>query len=515
MGYPRSLLLSLNKPDPSLVSTDFSFLTNPDFKDLKPRKRGKKGGVALRLRRRTFRLPLPTMILINAQSLNNKIEELTACCKYAEQFRNANIIGVSETWLKEDSADPDIPGYSCYRLDRSKDATGKKEGGGVCLFINNKWCTNVSIKESTCLEDIEILSVALRPFYLPREFNQIFVTIVYIHPRANYKLAQSKIKETINRLVSSSPDAPCFILGDFNKCKINKTLPTFKQYVTCTTCGDNTLDQCFGNIKDAYKSNRLSKLGRSAHNMVHLLPLYKQKIKREKPQSKTVKIYSKEAVEALNACYDCTNWEVFIESSETLDEATEVISDYVNFCNDLVVPSKQVKIYPNSKPWESKELKELIHERQSAIKDNNDEEAKTIQKKIDKCIKIGKKNYKDKLESNFSEGKAKESWQNLATITGYKKKSGEIRTNDDQKFANDLNEFYTRFDKHDYSEEQRVEISKVIDKLDDPINVTEEEIRTLFKKLNAKSASGPDNIPSKVLKLCSDSLAYVFTALIQ
>ena len=249
--------------------------------------------------------------------------------------------------------------------------------------------------------------------------------------------------------------------------------------------------------------------------MVHLLPLYKQKIKREKPQSKTVKIYSKEAVEALNACYDCTNWEVFIESSETLDEATEVISDYVNFCNDLVVPSKQVKIYPNSKPWESKELKELIHERQSAIKDNNDEEAKTIQKKIDKCIKIGKKNYKDKLESNFSEGKAKESWQNLATITGYKKKSGEIRTNDDQKFANDLNEFYTRFDKHDYSEEQRVEISKVIDKLDDPINVTEEEIRTLFKKLNAKSASGPDNIPSKVLKLCSDSLAYVFTALIQ
>ena len=92
----------------------------------------------------------------------------------------------------------------CYRE--------KKGGGGVCLFINNKCCTNVSIKESTCLEDIEILFVALRPFYLPREFNQIFVTIVYIHPRANYKLAQFKIKETINRLLSFSPDAPCFIL---------------------------------------------------------------------------------------------------------------------------------------------------------------------------------------------------------------------------------------------------------------------------------------------------------------
>ena len=195
-------------------------------------------------------------------------------------------------------------------------------------------------------------------------------------------------------------------------------------------------------------------------------------------------------------------------------EATEVISDYVNFCVDLVVPSKEVKIYPNSKPWESKELKELINERQSALGVDKDE-VKVIQKKIDKCIKNGKKRYKEKLESNFSQGKSRESWQNMATITGYKKKGSEIRTNDDVKFSNDLNEFYTRFDKHDYSNEQKQEINNALEKLDQPINVSEEEIRLLFKRLNAKSASGPDNIASRVLKLCSDSLANVFTALIQ
>ena len=243
--------------------------------------------------------------------------------------------------------------------------------------------------------------------------------------------------------------------------------------------------------------------------------MFKQRIKREKPKTKTVRVYNKDAIETLNACYDSTNWEVFLESSESLDEATEVISDYVNFCVDLVVPSKEVKIYPNSKPWESKELKDLIHERQSALKEDRDDEVKEVQKKIDSCIKKGKKKYKEKLETNLNKGKSKESWENMATITGYKKKGSEIRTNDDQKFANDLNEFYTRFDKHDYSAEQKIEISKAQDKLDEPINVKEDEVRTLFKRLNVKSAAGPDKIEGKILKLCSDSLATVFTSLIQ
>ena len=515
MGYSRSLLLSLKKPDPKQVSIDFSFMNNPDLKDIKPRKRGKRGGVAIRLRRRKFRLPLPTILLGNAQSLNNKISELSACCRFLSQFREANVIALSETWLKEEASDPDIPGFSVYRQDRSQEITQKKVGGGVCLFINDKWCTNVTVKESTCLEDIELLSVALRPFYLPREFNQIFITIVYIHPRANFKNARNKLKDTIDNLTTASPDAPCFVMGDFNRCKMNQTLPTFKQYVTCATCGDNSLDLCYGNIKEAFKSHLLPKLGRSIHNMVQLLPLYRQKIKREKPKTKTIKMYTTEAVEALKGCYDCTDWSVFTESSQSLDEATEVVSDYINFCVDLVIPTKQVKIYPNTKPWETKELKNLLHERQEHIKDSNDEEKKKTQKKIDNCIKKGKKQYKDKLEKNFSEGRSQQSWENMATITGYKKKRGEINADNEEEFSNELNKFYTRFDSHDYSKEQNSEIENNLQKIDDPIQVKERDVENLFKKLNHKSASGPDNVASKTLKLCSDSLAKVYTLLMQ
>ncbi len=45
--------------------------------------------------------------------------------------------------------------------------TGKRQGGGVCLYINKRWCNSVIVRETFCTQDIELLSVSLRPFYLP------------------------------------------------------------------------------------------------------------------------------------------------------------------------------------------------------------------------------------------------------------------------------------------------------------------------------------------------------------
>ncbi len=44
-------------------------------------KRGKRAGVLVRLRRRAFRPPLPTILLANIQSLDNKLCELRALLK--------------------------------------------------------------------------------------------------------------------------------------------------------------------------------------------------------------------------------------------------------------------------------------------------------------------------------------------------------------------------------------------------------------------------------------------------
>lgn len=240
--YSRDFLLSFRQC--SSVSSDTKrALSDPSLRELRPRKRGRRGGIREKTRRRIFKLAMPSIILGNAQSLRNKTDELEACVRYLREYREANLVCLSETWLSGMDLDPDLPGFSVMRSDRSRTATGKKQGGGVCVYVNEKWCTNVTAREEFCSKDIELLSVALRPFYLPREFQRVFVTVVYIPPKADVKAAADKIREVVMKQESTCPDSIRLVLGDFNACRLSKVLPNYRQYVTCKTCKDSTLDR--------------------------------------------------------------------------------------------------------------------------------------------------------------------------------------------------------------------------------------------------------------------------------
>ncbi len=63
------------------------------------RKRGKRAGVLVRLRRRPLRPPLPTILLANVQSLDNKLCELRARISYQRETRDCCIICLTETWM--------------------------------------------------------------------------------------------------------------------------------------------------------------------------------------------------------------------------------------------------------------------------------------------------------------------------------------------------------------------------------------------------------------------------------
>ena len=92
----------------------------------------------------------------------------------------------SETWLSDsvsqNDPDPQLPDYTLVRSDRNE-ASNKKRGGGVrmyvssqglfflveitaprnwtCqvyMYVNEKWCKNVCIKEKFCDENIEYLT---------------------------------------------------------------------------------------------------------------------------------------------------------------------------------------------------------------------------------------------------------------------------------------------------------------------------------------------------------------------
>ncbi len=150
------------------------------------RKRGKRAGVLIRLRRHAFRPPLPTILLANVQSLDNKLCELRARISYQRETRDCCVICLTETWMSAMVPDSaiELTGFSVHCSDRTKELTGKSRGGGVCFYINNSWCDerNIHSIKSFCSPDLEFHTLLCRPFWLPREFTAIIITAVYIPP---------------------------------------------------------------------------------------------------------------------------------------------------------------------------------------------------------------------------------------------------------------------------------------------------------------------------------------------
>ncbi|XP_023814848.1 uncharacterized protein LOC111947981 [Oryzias latipes] len=194
-----------------------------------------------------------------------------------------------------------VTGFMLVRADRSAAQSGKKKGGGLAVFVNDRWCNpnHITVKEQNCSKDIELVAVSVRPYYLPREFSHVLVVTVYVPPSADAAVACERVHSTVSQLQTQHPQALILISGDFNHActPLSATLSNFTQYVNCHTRDKKTLDLFYANIKNAYASAPLPPLGRSDHNLVHLSSGYTPLVKQQKPQIKTVKIWTEEVTE--------------------------------------------------------------------------------------------------------------------------------------------------------------------------------------------------------------------------
>ena len=137
----------------------------------------------------------------------------------------------------------------------------------MCACINSKWCNNnnnnsIHVTDRTCTPYIEVMSLSIRPYYLPREFPKMNLNIVYISPQTNARQADDHITSLVHDQLNKSPDSIVLITCDFNHCTLGTSLPTLHQYVTCRTRNNKTLDVCYGNVKDGYQKFNFSPIRR-------------------------------------------------------------------------------------------------------------------------------------------------------------------------------------------------------------------------------------------------------------
>ncbi len=85
---------------------------------------------------------------------------------------------------------------------------------------------------------------------------------------------------------------------------------------------------------------------------MQLNPVYHTVVRKGRVLTKLSKLWTDDAVMHLQGCFDCTDiWDIFKETSSDIDELTDIISSYVTFCDDNMIPKKTFKIFPQNKPW--------------------------------------------------------------------------------------------------------------------------------------------------------------------
>ena len=186
--YTREELINIGDTvDPSSLSS-FSCSSSHPSPYRRRRRRGKKGGARVRARSRGFKVPLPSLIIENCQSLNNKKDELSARTEFLSEYRNACAICYIETWLKPITPDINIEpdNFKVFRADRTIDSNKADGYGGLCIFINKSWSKNSTIKLRECSRHLEVLVLSTRPFYLPREITCVIFIFVYL-PHSYHK----------------------------------------------------------------------------------------------------------------------------------------------------------------------------------------------------------------------------------------------------------------------------------------------------------------------------------------
>lgn len=76
----------------------------------------------------------------------------------------------------------------------------------------------------------------------------------------------------------------------------------------------------------------------------------------------------------------------------------------------MIVPTKEISIYPNNKPWINSDIKALLIEKKRTFINGDCMQSKVIQSQLNRKILDAKQSNKVKIENLFKSNKSKDAW---------------------------------------------------------------------------------------------------------
>ncbi len=131
----------LRRPTPSPTPTTASHPQRRRYKRReRKQKRGKRGGIRSRLAANPHKPAIPTIVLANVRSLDNKLDYIRLLRSTQRTVRDCCVLVFTETWLNNSVPDCAIQldQLTFYRADRALVEGGKSRGWrALCL---HQWC---------------------------------------------------------------------------------------------------------------------------------------------------------------------------------------------------------------------------------------------------------------------------------------------------------------------------------------------------------------------------------------
>ncbi len=161
----------------------------------------------------------------------------------------------------------------------------------------------------------------------------------------------------------------------------------------------------------------------------------------------------------------------------------------------MCIPTRTHLTYNNNKPWFTAKLRQLRQAKEDAYRKGNKVLYKQAKYTLEKEIRVAKRNYSGKLRNKFSSSDSASVWNEWKTspVTRH-----HPSTLENQQLADDLNEFYCRFEKTPFTP-PATPLSPT-----PALQIREDEVRQVFKKNKRRKAPGPDGVSPACLKTCAD-----------
>ena len=169
-----------------------------------------------------------------------------------------------------------------------------------------------------------------------------------------------------------------------------------------------------------------------------------------------------------------------IYANDNINQQTETITDYINFCTDLCIPPKEFKKCANKKPWITKRILDMIDWKHDAHKNGNKKLHHKLKKRVSKENKKAREEYSLKFHQHLASDPAN-AWNDKKKISGLP--TNNSKSQPDINFQpEELKNFFARFEKKDAQPQQPAYINLTAP----PCTIDEKSVLIQLKRLNSR-----------------------------